>query len=451
MKLVWVGVALASSACGPRVLEQDTNADGGGSAGSHTDTPTSSSAATQSDTSGDGVTSSDESSSTSGPEVCLGSCDCEPSGALLWERVFAMDAVDGWDLALDADENLVLLGSHHDRSAADSIWLAKLDAEAAPLWSVTSAAGFSASVHVDADGRILVAGSAPPIAGWSAAALRIHGPDGELLEEILDEPANGSRWSAVTTDEAGNIIVVGTDHVDGSGGGRAMVRSYGPSGEVVFERSFVGTAGESMHNHASGVASRDGTIFVTGTLSNTHDYGEEDIWSAALDDGGATMWEDLYDSRSELAVYADLGWDRSNGLALASDGGVLVFGDHRVEKPTDGGSISTNERWARLYAVGGAPQWTWWRDDAVPVPGSARDATFDACGNAIIVGTEEPDSAETLFVAKLDPSGVLLWDQHGHPAPWAAGGVAVVARSDGSIVTLGNEDQGVMVISRYAP
>jgi hypothetical protein len=472
VKLAWVGVALSCAACGPRVVEQDTNADGDGTAGSHTDTemPGSSSGPTQSDATSDASTSREESSSTGGPEVCLGRCDCEPSGALLWERVYPtapLEQVHGWDLAVDADGNLVVAGTHRQFTPEDrtfgqqSMWLALLDAEAMPLWSVTSGpmpAGTRASldggraVHVDVDGRILVAGDVDGAEGWSGGALWIHGPDGELLDEILDQPIVGSAWRAVTTDGDGDAIVAGVEHVDGSGGSRAIVRGYGRDGDATFERVFVGTAGESMRNEASGVGIGDGSIFVAGTLSNTHDYGEEDIWLAALDLTFDTRWESLYDSRTELAApYSDLGWDTGQGLALSPEGGVLVFGDHRVNKPTDTGTLSANERWARLYAADGATQWTWWRDDPAPVPGSARDATFDACGNAIIVGMEEVEGDDTLFVAKLDAGGAVLWERYGHPVTWTVGSVSVVADADGSIVTLAHEADDVLVISRYAP
>lgn len=413
--------------------------------------------------------SSDAGTDATGVDACTGSCDCEPSGTLLWRSTYRapeLQRVLGRAMARLPDGRLVVAGVHVAYTPDDlvygdeSLWVAIFDREGA-IETSTVAFTVPASVSpegghgVAADGsRIAVVGSVREGA-WPVGVLAVYDLQLEELWTLRDEPEVGSAWTGVALEEDGSVVVTGATYRP-TEDSTATVLRLSATGEREWTQQVEGTDSEPYFatNRAQSVATGDGLAWVVGTLYNAHDFGEPDIWAAAWRPDGTMALQEFYDSRTELTTYASTGLDLGHGVAIAPDGAVLVCGVHEVEKPKDVGSYSAGERWARLLGADGAERWTFWHDDPNVYPGAAYGAAFDGCGNAFVVGEESAsfEADSHMFLAKLTPNGQLLWDvRDDQPTSWRFGSYAVVADDDGSAVVLTSEGDDTIVLSRWSP
>lgn len=422
---------------------------------------------------GDDATSSASSPATAGDatgvDACTGSCDCEPSGTLLWQRTYRapeLQRVVGRALARLPDGRLVVGGAHVALSPDDliygdeSLWVATFDAEAnheasAIAFQTPRNSGVNGGFGMAADGsHIAVAGTVLRGDGWSDGVLAVFDLDLQPRWSVRDQPAVGSSWSGAALDQDGSVVVTGWASLP-TEDSVAVVHRFTAEGDPVWTQQIAGTDPEPYwaKNRARSVAVGGGLAWVTGTLFNDHEYGEEDVWLSSWQADGTMVTQVLYDSRTELTTYASLGWDHGHAVAIAPDGAVLVAGSHYVEKPKEVGSYAAGERWARLVELDGTERWSWWHDEPGVFPGIAYAVTFDACGNAFVVGEQAAgfDADDQMFVAKLSPDGALLWEVDDQPTTSEYGTYSVIADDDGSVVVLTNEGEDTVVFSRFSP
>lgn len=167
----------------------------------------------------------------------------------------------------------------------------------------------------------------------------------------------------------------------------AFVARYGPAGQVVWARAATGDG----EDHARAIAAlADDSVVVTGSFQQRvsfvtaalDTFGDDDIFLARYDQGGAVQWV-----KQAGSVRADGAY----GIAASPDGGVVISGAH--------GGL-------------GAP------DGTLFGPGEANE-------------TMVYPGPSTSFVAKYDADGMLRWATAG--AGNACHGI--VATSDGGAVT----------------
>jgi hypothetical protein len=232
------------------------------------------------------------------------------SGAPAWSQINEIvgDDTDG-AIARDATGRLLLAGSRADGDGPEA-WLRAISADGgSELWAITRhgtlPGGASATgVAVDSTGDIVAVGSETNvdtgIDGWIARyspagvqrwslSLASPGPDADVLRAVAIGPddsiaavgaldgastirvwsadgtprwdataADGSSWSGVAVDPAGDVVVTG------SVGSDLVARKYTPAGTLVWERRLAAARGNAVAIDAHGDVLVCGAITTAG-------------------------------------------------------------------------------------------------------------------------------------------------------------------------------------------
>lgn len=218
--------------------------------------------------------------------------DVSAGGAPAWSEVNEIIGDDTYSaIARDASGHLVLAGARADGDGPEA-WLRAMSADGrAELWAVTRhgtvPGGASATgVAVDSTGDIIAVGSETNIDtgldGWIARyspagvqrwslSLASPGLDADVLRAVAIGPddsiaavgaldgastirvynadgtprwdataADGSSWSGVAVDPAGDVVVTG------SAGSDLVARKYTPAGALVWERRLAAARGNAV-------------------------------------------------------------------------------------------------------------------------------------------------------------------------------------------------------------
>ncbi|MFT3768699.1 MAG: hypothetical protein QM820_24905 [Minicystis sp.] len=260
-----------------------------------------------------------------GPAILIAKLD--PAGFPLWARSFPNDGLGATvvEIAVDQDGNVIFTGTIFPGStldfgafqAAGDSFVAKLDPDGQPLW-VRSFTGGQLETHTLAttpSGEVVLAGSVtgtmdfgggPLVSagGFDVFVAKLDGA-GEHLWSRRFGDADLQRASAVTVDASGDVILAGTffNAIDLGGGPLQSPGEHSPfvakldaHGEHVWSRRVPG-AGSSL---VSLGARPGGGVILAGSAYGPHDLGcgevavdpqEIHAFVAALDDGGACIWE----------------------------------------------------------------------------------------------------------------------------------------------------------------
>jgi hypothetical protein len=275
-------------------------------------------------------------------------------------------------------------------------------------------------------------------------AVRAGGTDSDL----------GFGDAGITTDSTGNVLVTGafraTAQFNGTtltnaGNDDAFIGKYDNNGNLLWVRG-VGGAGS---DGGFGIAT-DSTdnIFVTGIFEGTVDFGGttlvnprgiqggQDIFVAKYSSSGALIWATRAGALSYNGVAA-------RGIAVDLAGNVFVTGRFNGTADFSGtmlGSAGDDDIFVAKYDVNGSLLWV--RSAGGGGGEGADGLAVDRSGNVVITGRfrASVDFSGTLltpagdldvFLAKYDPSGVLLWVKR-------AGGVGEDFGKDIAIDSTGN-------------
>jgi len=191
----------------------------------------------------------------------------------------------------------------------------------------------------------------------------------------LGTPEDDAAW-AVTVDNAGNVYVTGTftesltlgsDTVQGAGGGDLYVASFSPTGEPRWLRRYGDDGWDSGHGLALDEA---GNVYVTGFISRAGFYHGRrptyyhDIFLASLSSDGTERWAHRFQTRSGQGT--DLAVDSRGNLCLAGSfsGGVdFGGGGHGSEESPDlhripGGGEPHSDIVVACFTEAGAYRWS---------------------------------------------------------------------------------------------
>lgn len=199
-----------------------------------------------------------------------------------------MDGLDrGLGVAVDADDAAVVVGFVSADAFGRDVWLRKLDAAGAEVWTVThDSANHGVDIGYDVavapDGSIGVAGSTPVIATNEDIWLgRFAGTDGAIIWQkdyggpaILDDHGLG-----VAIDADANFVVCGFKGM-GETDTDIWVRKWDDAGNVVWTQTLAGAGGNRDEAVAIAVGA-DGDLAVTGQIRNA-DGNDGDIWVGLL-------------------------------------------------------------------------------------------------------------------------------------------------------------------------
>ena len=318
----------------------------------------------------------------------------------------------------------------------------------------------------------------------SAIPARFELIDGHTYRIVLDGPVDPAReiiidpdveWmlyiggsgqdsaDGVAFDSAGDVFISGhTTSEDFEGGPHSV------SGETDAHVTKVSSAGEILWATFIGGSARDGgdsiaihqddSIFVTGDTGSTDFprrnnslHGSEiDVFVARLDSQGQLMW----------ATYAGgAGHDEARGIEVDREGNALVGGytpsaDFEGRLNSHHNSYPGRDGYVLKVGPTGVLQWMLY------LGGTAEDVglglAVDSSGNAFVSGdtgsvdfdgrvNERHGTADDAFVAKVDPSGTLIWVAYvGGSRYDSAGGVAVDTEGNAYVAgdTYSNDFEG---------
>lgn len=206
-------------------------------------------------------------------------------------------------------------------------------------------------------------------------------------------------FRAVATDASGNAVVAGqADYRD------PWLAKYSAAGKLLWERRLTG----SILNAAWGVAiDKLGNIVVAGDTTYSSTKGV-DAWVAKYTSGGSRIWSRQFNSGGREG-------DKEFRVAVDSANNIYIAGTSG--QPT---AAQDNDALLVKYSPAGVLQWKkriGTTDDTV-----CNGVSVDRNNNIVLVGTTfgplfGPDPAylnRDAWVAKLDPSGRVLWGRQIH-------------------------------------
>ncbi|WP_100792858.1 hypothetical protein [Nannocystis exedens] len=259
--------------------------------------------------------------------------------------------------------------------------------------------------------------------------VRKHAADGSPLwtkkfvgAAMLNDVASG----AVLTPD-GDLVIGGATATQGAGND-TWLRKYGPTGDVLWTRTYDGAAGSNDATNAVAVTA-DGYIYAAGYEAAPGE--SNNAWTARYDADGNLLWSRLYNGAASKA-------DTLHAAVALDDGGVIVCGYESAVDPVPWKSF------LRRYDEDGLMVWT--EIEAGPEAAGALcyglaltdDGDVLFAGATIQAGKREP------WVRRIAPDGAPRWAS----VIAGAGGGASQARCirpapDGTLVVTDGMDEGI--------
>ncbi len=324
-----------------------------------------------------------------------------PDGVLLWEERYKSPGGNNQpnDMALDASGNIYIAGASWVTAQADfDMLLLKYDSDGNLLWDRTLDNGdgqldTAYKMALDPDGNAILAGFTEP-----NAYLAKYSPTGDLLWDREKEGySTNDEWRRVETDAAGNIYVLGEisppyepNHL--------WTTKYDPDGNILWERTYAGTADESCY--AGGLAiTPDGGAVISGQSWDLPN--NINIVTVRYAPDGTELWR-----RLENAGYAQASGD---DVAVDAEGRIYVTGygynySYWEDTITLGYSPDGDLLWTQIYA-GPEP-------DQSDYP---QAIAVDEEANVFVTGHSwDPETSNDFTTIRYSPLLSLSWsDPHG--------------------------------------
>lgn len=457
--------ALVLVACGDDAASSSETSETEGTTSQETSTSNPTSASTSgvpstSDTTPPETGSTDESSSSSegssttmGPEPACGDgnqdpgeeCDdgnldqddaCTATCTIAYEVEWTvsyngpasnMDDADA--VIVDGEGNIIVVGSHRTLTDGFDLWLQQYAPDGTELWGFTWDGGNSlddsaSGIALHPSGDVILTGyTESAVDDNDVLVMRLPlGGDTPTWWFAYDGPGSGDEFdnadsgNAVMVDGNGDIVVVGSERVDGERA-NVLVQRYDADGGELWTQTYNGAVSGS-DVCTDGVLDAAGNIYVaciTQEVANVY-----------------TGWVRRYDTNGTVDWTEQLPW-RPSGIALDGEENILLTGF------VDAGTLdiivskydsSFTEIWSRT--ING------------PSAGSdfGHDVVADADGNVYMIGTiAVTNQQDDIYVHKFDVDGEDQW-AHSHNNDEAdlgdfAGGIAVDA--DGNVYAVGDE------------
>jgi len=262
--------------------------------------------------------------------------------------------------------------------------------------------------------------------GDGAAFVAKFDPNGN---HIWSKGFEGSGANDMAIDSAGNVTITGTfgsavDFGGGAlttaGGGDIFVAQFDPNGNHVWSTRFGGLGADSSTAIATDNA---GNMAIVGTFEETVDFGGAplttagggDIFVVKLDANGNHLWSKRFGDAEDAKEW--------HSIAIDKAGNVAIAGLFRSTVDFGGGpltSLDNDDIFAAKFDPNGNHVWSkrFGGDSA----DGANAVAFDNADNMVITGsfnlvadfgggpfTSPAPNDPDIFLAKFDPSGNHLW------------------------------------------
>lgn len=312
---------------------------------------------------------------------------------------------------------------------AARIFIVKLSANGAVAWQriwdgPTITGVTEASVAVAADGSAYVAGITAD--GGGDAVLLKFDPDGNLAWARTWGGAQSDSAGAVATHGDGSVYIAGRSTSFGPGSAGVFVLKFDPAGNLAWQRLWDDAAGFE----AMAVAPDGSVVAASSKLRPNSDFSQFDVMVLKLTPDGALAWARTY-AAGEVV-------DARGGMAAAADGSVFTAGAIQSEKSGIVGIAALvlkigpdgSLQFARQCCSRGGDT-----GDGIAV---ASDGSVLLAGTSTTLGVGFQDA----FVARLQASGkkVVAAATWGGTGFETAGGVATAA--DGTVRLAATTNQG---------
>jgi len=312
-----------------------------------------------------------------------------------------------------------------------SMFLAKLDAEGAHVWSRNFNSNTSGvmgnGVAVDPDGNVIVTGGFNGTVNFGGRTFTSTGgadmyvakfdADGSHVWSKAYGTEGIDRWdgASVAVDDSGDIAIAGVTY-KGSTDWDALVAKFDADGRLLWRHLF----GDGDDQRATSVAvDGSGSVVAAGCCKGSVDFGggtltsagDFDIWVAKFDADGNHLWSQRFgDASKQMEVHAAV--DGSGNVVLAGYyDGVLNFGGG--DMTSEGGDTYA----AKFNAEG---DHIWSRRFGGELAQQCVGVAADDSGNIVIAGRFQGAvdfgggklrSAGNfdIFVAKFDAGGSHIW------------------------------------------
>ena len=210
---------------------------------------------------------------------------------------------------------------------------------------------------------------------------------------LESEPDNSSSAEAVDSDSNGNVYTVGSYNVDPNPDNNAIVVKYSKLGEILWQTQ-IATPTSFNSTGTEIVSDSQGNVYITGSLTETYpELVFDDLYVIKLNSGGTVQWSRFLRTGGSNQL--------GNKIDLDSSGNVYVAGLGRTTRTDIFGLIAK-------YNSSGTLQW----QKRISADSSGifelqgivvKDSHFYVTGR-----TSDPS---TLFVAKLDLDGTMVWQK----------------------------------------
>lgn len=331
--------------------------------------------------------------------------DCtETFDTSIWQVTQGGDAAvreAGQGVAVDANDDIVVVGYIVHEVNNPNIFVRKLDSDGEEIWTVEQDLSMGGedrayAVAVDPDGNYAVAGDTDTAPASSDIWIEVMGPDGGAIwSTTVDGPGGGNDGGrAVAFDADGNLGVAGLVRA-GDNDNDIWVAMYDPAGVQLWSDIIAGP--EGLDDRGRGVVfDPDGNLLVAGFLSNGSF--NRDVWLRKYDPDGGEIWTESWDSDNS----AD---DAAFAIAASAGGDAVVAGISPV--------LATNQDFwlGRFDPDGGL---AWWKRFGGPAitNDNALGVAVDSMDFAVAVGFKGLTNTDTdIWLTRYDATGLQIWTQ----------------------------------------
>ncbi|MBI2837973.1 MAG: SBBP repeat-containing protein [Acidobacteria bacterium] len=397
-------------------------------------------------------------------------------GELLWNTFLGCVAGDtGSSVAVDTSGNTYVTGTSmgtwgapiRAHSGVQDAFVAKFDCGGSLLWN-TFLGGENVDngigIAVDPNGDVYVTGSSyatwgspirPFPVGGGAFVAKLSG-GGSLVWNTFLEYSDGG---GVAVDTSGNVYVTGTSSYTWgspirafSGNGDAYVAKLDGGGSLLWN-TFLGSGGPDVSSGTdwgTGIAcDGSGNAYVVGESRDPwgspiqgFSGGFADAFVAKLSVSGSLLWNTFLGGGD---------WDAVRGIAVDGSGNTYVAGWSRSTwgSPTRAYAGGDQDAFAAKLDTGGNLIWNSFLGGILADGGTA--IAVDGDGNSYVAGIGESSWGSPIrnfagdtdaFAAKLDGSGLLLWNTFlGSNSNYAEDAAGIARGSSGHIYVFGNSQE----------
>lgn len=240
------------------------------------------------------------------------------SGRELWRQRFDGTKHDNLrGMTRVTGGGMAVAGSKWMGSDRNDVWVARLDDQGAVLWEKVFGGpsdDFIYGIAPLSGGELVVAGwtSSKGAGGRDILVARLNSRGDVLWERTFGGTADEEARAVAALDD-GSMRVVGWSRSNSSGKSAMLVLALDANGENLWERS-VGGDDDDVINAVAALP--DGGLVLAGSSKSLGAKGG-DVWVLALDRNGRTRWErTIGGERAETA----------NGITVLDDGSVVVAG-----------------------------------------------------------------------------------------------------------------------------